>query len=134
MSCKCSPHPWFLSYKNEMSSGNDFSKWSCLVTIENIQSPQILCFVQWVEGRGMEVLEEEEQKVLCSIGHTWKTLPYSHCFVCILFITTVCIVDKYFFEVCVCVCVLVAQSYPTLTSCSFSGSSVHGILQARILE
>ena len=60
MSCKCSPNPWFLSYKNEMSSGNDFSKWSCLVTIENIQSPQILCFVQWVEGRGMEDLEEEE--------------------------------------------------------------------------
>ena len=46
--------------RKEMSSGNDFSKWSCLVTIENIQSPQILCFVQWVEGRGMEDLEEEE--------------------------------------------------------------------------
>ena len=34
-------------------------------------------------------------------------------------------------------CVLVAQSCPTLcdlTNCSLSGSSIHGILQARILE
>ena len=38
---------------------------------------------------------------------------------------------------CWCVCVLVAQSCPTLcnpTDCSPPGSSVHGILQARILE
>ena len=38
---------------------------------------------------------------------------------------------------CVCVCVLVAQSCPTLCSpmdCSPPGSSVHGILQVRILE
>ena len=36
-----------------------------------------------------------------------------------------------------CVCVLVAQSCPTLCNpmdCSMPGSSVHGILQARILE
>ena len=36
-----------------------------------------------------------------------------------------------------CVCVLVAQSYPPLCDpmdCSLPGSSVHGILQARILE
>ena len=36
-----------------------------------------------------------------------------------------------------CVCVLVAQLYPTLwdpVDCSPPGSSVHGILQARILE
>ena len=35
-----------------------------------------------------------------------------------------------------CVCVLVAQSYPPLCDpmdCSLPGSSVHGILQARIL-
>ena len=39
--------------------------------------------------------------------------------------------------VCVCVCVLVAQLCPTLcdpTDCSPPGFSVHGILQARILE
>ena len=39
--------------------------------------------------------------------------------------------------VCVCVCVLVAQSCLTLCNpidCSSPGSSVHGILQARILE
>ena len=41
--------------------------------------------------------------------------------------------------VCVCVCVylLVAQWYPTVCNpmdCSLPGSSIHGILQARILE
>ena len=39
--------------------------------------------------------------------------------------------------VCVCVCVLVTQSCPTVCNpmdCSPLGSSVHGILQARILE
>ena len=33
-----------------------------------------------------------------------------------------------------CVCVLVIQSCPTLWNCSLSGCSVHGILQARLLE
>ena len=33
-----------------------------------------------------------------------------------------------------CVYVLVVQSCPTLCDCSLSGSAVHGILQARILE
>ena len=42
-----------------------------------------------------------------------------------------------FMTLCVCVCVLVAQPCLTLCSpmdCSPPGSSVHGILQARILE
>ena len=37
----------------------------------------------------------------------------------------------------VCVCVLVSQSHPALcnpTDCSWPGSSVHGILQTRVLE
>ena len=39
--------------------------------------------------------------------------------------------------VCVCVCMLVAQSCPTLCNpmdCSLPGSSVHEILETRILE
>ena len=39
--------------------------------------------------------------------------------------------------VCVCVCICVAQSCSTVCDpidCSLPGSSVHGILQARILE
>ena len=39
--------------------------------------------------------------------------------------------------VCVCMCVLVAQPCPTIFNsmdCSLPGSSVHGILQVRILE
>ena len=42
-----------------------------------------------------------------------------------------------FYIVCVCVCVLVPQLCPILChnmDCSLPGSSVHGILQARILE
>ena len=40
-------------------------------------------------------------------------------------------------SLCVCVCLWVAQSCPTLCdpiNCSLPGSSVHGILQARILK
>ena len=40
-------------------------------------------------------------------------------------------------RVCVCVCVWVVQSCPTLCdpmNCSLPGSSVHGILQAKVLE
>ena len=43
----------------------------------------------------------------------------------------------YIHRCCLCVCVLVTQSRPTLCNpmdCSPPGSSVHGILQARILE
>ena len=36
--------------------------------------------------------------------------------------------------VCVCVCVLVLVAQSCLTVCNPVGSSVHGILQARILE
>ena len=50
-------------------------------------------------------------------------------------------IDMYTLYVCVCVCVCVCakslQSCPTLwdpMDCSPPGSSVHGILQARILE
>ena len=58
------------------------------------------------------------------VGPSWPSVPaltFSQLCVC----------------VCVCVCVLVAQSCPTLCDpidCSPPGSSVHGILQARILE
>ena len=46
--------------------------------------------------------------------------------------------EKAFCSVCLCVCVRsIAQSCPTLCNpldCSLSGSSVHGIFQARILQ
>ena len=62
------------------------------------------------------------RKVLCSPS------PASVSLVCVSCVCVWCM--------CVCVCV-VAQSYPTLcdpVNCSPPGSSVHGILQARILE
>ena len=56
----------------------------------------------------------------------WQLLKYKQC--CTF---------QYQLCVCVCVCVLVAQSCLTLCNsmdCSPPGSSVHGILQAGILE
>ena len=52
----------------------------------------------------------------------------SECFKCLIIIGL---------HLCLLVCVLVAQSYPTLCDsmdCSPPGSSVHGVLQARVLE
>jgi len=83
------------------------------------------------------------QRICCSITilvntsseskekQTWK------CTVCqrVHFVVAVCLCVVC--VMCVCVCVLVAQSYPTLCDPmdrSPPGSSVHGILQARILE
>ena len=57
----------------------------------------------------------------CWIQDQLKSIVFLHVCVC----------------VCVCVCVLVAQPCPPLCEtmdCSLPGSSVHGILQARILE
>ena len=50
-------------------------------------------------------------------------------FLCLIFTLILC--------VCVCACVLIAQLCPTLCDpmdCSPRGFSVHGILQARVLE
>ena len=47
------------------------------------------------------------------------------------------IIIKSLFDNSYMACVLIAQSYPALCNpmdCSFSGFSVHGILQAKILE
>ena len=59
---------------------------------------------------------------------------FRHVFRACLFSSTIKPVCVY---VCVCLCILVAQLYPTLCDpmdCSSPGSSVHGVLQARILE
>ena len=61
----------------------------------------------------------------------WYTALHHLCHqvVCVCVCLCVC--------VCVCVCVLVAQLCPTLwgpMDCSLPGSSVHGILEARLLE
>ena len=62
---------------------------------------------------------------------------YIYVCVCVHVCVCVCVCARVCVCVCVCVCVLVVQSCPTLYNpidCSSSGSSVHGILQARILE
>ena len=57
--------------------------------------------------------------------------------VCLCVCVCVCVYVCVCLCVCVCVCVLVVQPGPTLCDgmdCSSPGSSVHGLLQARILE
>ena len=61
-----------------------------------------------------------------------QALPHS-----ILYLNESILAPAQLYSVCVCVCVLVTQSCLTVcnpTDCSSPGSSVHGILQARILE
>ena len=59
------------------------------------------------------------------------------CVLCVCSVCSVCLCCVCVLCVCVCVCYLVAKLCPILCNlmdCSPPGSSVHGILQARILE
>ena len=88
-------------------------------------------FLKWQIDIGHALFHKEKLKIRNSLNldfHmeiiklTFHELPYQR------FI---------FINIPVCICVLVAQSYLTLCNpvdCSSPGSSVHGILQARILE
>ena len=66
----------------------------------------------------------------CSLQPLLASARSSHCLsLCMCVCVCVC--------VCVCACVLVIQSCPTLCKpmdCNLPGSSIYGILQARILE
>ena len=65
------------------------------------------------------------------IGPSWTSLVYLFIWCVLYYILCVCVC------VCVCVCAQSLESYPNLCDCldcSLPGSSVHGILQERILE
>ena len=134
----------------------------CLIITENTgkltQSSKSLCW--WFIVSRQKVINREfeqwklfilDKHVLCDTNHEkneecWKTWQIAqvlfslygeilrHFFICIFQSLTkmaVCVC------VCVCMCVLVIQSCLTLCDpmdCSPPGSSVHGILQTRILE
>ena len=69
---------------------------------------------------------------LCVCVYVCVCVSVSMC-VCVCVCVSMCVC----LCVCVCVCVLVVQPGPTLCDgmdCSSPGSSVHGLLQARILE
>lgn len=71
------------NYRKEMSSGNDCFEMELFDYLQKqLPEPPKYPFVQWVGGRVMEDLEEEEQKALCQTGHTQKTFLYNHCCVC----------------------------------------------------
>ena len=82
----------------------------------------------------LEVQDQGE----CSVSLLWGLSPWlanSPLLLCPLGVFSLCADIR----VCACAytCVLITQSYPTLCipmDCSPPGSSVHGILQARILE
>ena len=79
------------------------------------------------------VYETEIQKIIwfSSIYFYWSKADLQYC------VNFYCTVEWLSYTFCCCCCWLVTQSCPILcspTDCNPPGSSVHGILQARILE
>ena len=99
-------------------------------TVHGILQARILEWVAFLFSRGSSQPRDRTQ-VSSIAGNSLPAEPHGKFHnVCICMYIYVCVC-------CVCVCVLVAQLCPTLCDpidCSLPDSSVHGVLQARILE
>ena len=84
-----------------------------------------ICFFDWGGGLSLtwacmctgDVCAGDSSLFMCVCLHT-----------CVFFICAVCA------HICLCVCIWVSEDWIVQSDCSPLGSSVHGILRARILE